>query len=1504
MARHLLELRIGDCLEIRASNGDLSEAFVEFKNWLQVRFEELVLPLAPTLDQRGVLAESEQEVPSYSSPKNTVVMHSRCLCHSGNIAMSSSIDRSVIRAAVQAYAADLCAVLEHNLGVLTEYGGSDRCLYQSADLEPHEDRKITDWSEELSGALQDEQQSGAPFPPQTEDNVMQEWSETEFREPLLIVAPAGSGKSCLLESFALKMARDLVEDCNWLSPTGLPWVPLIISLAHVKRSLIDFLLRAENPGRKHIMPTLSPEVLQVLRDERRLLLLLDGFDEVPQLQEGLVGEIPQLGCAFALTSRPGNGEWKVVRDDRHRTIQELTEHKGRNYVNRYFAWRRSPAILPEDAERRFAQAWSGRMRQLLVRPLYLKAWCDSLRENLSPPNSLDQLGDQLLRTTFRAREVFPADLRQLPLKLAIDRFVEWFGRLGLSFIEDNFDVKTSNQILEHWHSFAFRIQPSSDGQLTDVPEYVSAACKAGLLIYSDSGQSYRLPKMPLVEYVIGKAAALDAATNPRAPQLLLDLFSRLIWQPKLHDILDYTFDALWCSPEGHSQRHWATALLEQTTEIDWMNLFMEKDGRRPMLWDLEHPFSFGVLRWALPLLYQPAPREWKRATTLLDDLVRTALWMPNKKKASLAYWPGFVVDKLVGRILSRYPTDTDLKSRQPEIEYVAFQIDPMDAVIYIHKWANTALQTENDEIADLWTAAIAQAACQVPSDNILDIAAFLLGKQREARALGRVASSWLGPISSAVMRIPRDHSSNLIQLLAHAHEEQVDDHDMRRWLRTSIRYIAFSVPADSADEVVRTIMRPIRLGWSDETAQWWNVAAFVVRDISTTAAATLHRILLDQLLDSSNPAPVSLRREMLPRILSKLGELDLADSIEWIVDRLRTTDDVAERIDWIDIVSRAASHLGHESAIRFTEQFIQLSHVATSDDERWSWNLAITSAASGVADSRARACIEDWLQKFTCLDECEQQQRYAFAIHGAAAKIDETYAPELIRYLLLQAQQPANGYLLWFCIAPAATRLGGREASGIGDTLLDSLNDIAIPFERLEIVKGIANVASRLEPEDTARFVAVFVELSSQASDRDESDQWLQAIEAAVVRVPRNESALITEMLISHLCRAPVDKRERWLPAIAKAAGRVDVKQVTTFINILIEAMVYTCSTYRYKSWTRRRMFLTSIEYAIGWADDATLAELLYTWSQRYEQVSGARVRDAIEEVFRLSTARLCQASMERFCNRLIAIGLARLAREIARDSLDVAILQVARRYPQGHDWSRPSTDFVAVLRKDLTLDLQVTDSEVEFTGDAIIRAFRLRLGDLHEQPEQNSARCDHVVEVDAGASDDNNPEHSLERRLMQLSEEYNIPIEALRKPLEPKDVNRQEKKDLRVFYEIGWEFRHHKDVAGNPVCSSVKEVGRALASRPTTAASDNELPEWRRSYAYLKEIGANQAAVDRSRFKMERFFKNFFGLGLDNKRTLDLFLRRGKKGFGGLTALGVFVWEKTGNYLSTEKLL
>src|SRR5690606_21174291 len=132
------------------------------------------------------------------------------------------------------YAINLSSKLEPNVGILTQYGMLPRQQYQPLILAQNADNRV------------DKTSCGANFFRQSESHFIREWSGSDFREPRLFVGPAGSGKSCLLESIALGMVERIQLQDGLPARAHVPHVPLIIPLSRVGDcSLEEYLLRAE-----------------------------------------------------------------------------------------------------------------------------------------------------------------------------------------------------------------------------------------------------------------------------------------------------------------------------------------------------------------------------------------------------------------------------------------------------------------------------------------------------------------------------------------------------------------------------------------------------------------------------------------------------------------------------------------------------------------------------------------------------------------------------------------------------------------------------------------------------------------------------------------------------------------------------------------------------------------------------------------------------------------------------------------------------------------------------------------------------------------------------------------------------------------------------------------------------------------------------------------------------------------------------------------------------------
>ena len=174
-------------------------------------------------------------------------------------------------------------------------------------------------------------------------------------------------------------------------------------------------------------------------------------------------------------------------------------------------------------------------------------------------------------------------------------FVNWFGRLGLHFAKEEFAPQQTKKLVD-----CGLIGEDADKFVHNGQAFFfeTVAKRCGLLMYSKLRDRYEIPKVPLVEYVIGQYLAEDAFRNPNSPQILIDTFRRWVWRPDRHDILDYAFDALWQGPEG-KKSPWGTALLDWAKQVGRSDDAASHEAGHPVQDDWIHPFAVSVLRWRL-----------------------------------------------------------------------------------------------------------------------------------------------------------------------------------------------------------------------------------------------------------------------------------------------------------------------------------------------------------------------------------------------------------------------------------------------------------------------------------------------------------------------------------------------------------------------------------------------------------------------------------------------------------------------------------------------------------------------------------------------------------------------------------------------------------------------------------------------------------------------------------------------------------------------------------------
>ena len=245
----------------------------------------------------------------------------------------------------------------------------------------------------------------------------------------VVLGDPGSGKTTLLRHLAWELAQDAEAS----------WVPLYASLPVVVREHADILERQERSLRRiHPAKGLS-QILDREAREGRLLVLLDGLDEVPgedreevdQLLRGLAHRWPRTPLVVAtrpIGYRPpdsGFREVEVLPLDRERRVELLA---------RWFAGDR----LEPDWERgrEEARKLEGPLWEISGNPLYLTLIALLLQDGREPARHRAQLYDQVFDLLLEGRHRVPSE--PMPLRKATEAALRY---LALGMTKDNRDAE-------------------------------------------------------------------------------------------------------------------------------------------------------------------------------------------------------------------------------------------------------------------------------------------------------------------------------------------------------------------------------------------------------------------------------------------------------------------------------------------------------------------------------------------------------------------------------------------------------------------------------------------------------------------------------------------------------------------------------------------------------------------------------------------------------------------------------------------------------------------------------------------------------------------------------------------------------------------------------------------------------------------------------------------------------------------------------------------------------
>ncbi len=222
----------------------------------------------------------------------------------------------------------------------------------------------------------------------------------------------GAGKTTMLRHLAAILARD----------KGRPWVPLFETLPRLMREPDDWLLdRPDRRMHRAGYPTGQlGEALKRLGHEGRLLLLLDGLDEVPrEKRDGAQRLVRDLAVRWSrtpivITSRPIGGV-SPSPDFVELELVPFNEERRRRFLARWFG--RASGSLDEASADRYALDLEEDpdLRKLAGNPLYLTLMALLLERGTRPDRHRARLYDQIFELLYEGHykpEPKPMPLRQ------------------------------------------------------------------------------------------------------------------------------------------------------------------------------------------------------------------------------------------------------------------------------------------------------------------------------------------------------------------------------------------------------------------------------------------------------------------------------------------------------------------------------------------------------------------------------------------------------------------------------------------------------------------------------------------------------------------------------------------------------------------------------------------------------------------------------------------------------------------------------------------------------------------------------------------------------------------------------------------------------------------------------------------------------------------------------------------------------------------------------------
>ncbi len=273
----------------------------------------------------------------------------------------------------------------------------------------------------------------------------------------MVLGDPGSGKTTLLRHLAAALARQ--------QPSA--WVPIYESLPRLMREPEWLLERIERQMRQAGEPAEGlPAVLDRAGQEGRLLLLLDGLDEVPRRRrdeaDALLGRLarrwPQ--TPLFVTSRP-IGYHRPAGDFVEVELLPFDRERRREFLARWFGRQSdehagAQSVADAEAAATALEQDPG-LRDLASNPLYLTLMALLIEQGTSPDRNRTRLYDQVFKLLLRGEHRHPPTPMERPV--AVRRML---CHLGYAMTRDNLDAEPIEALEERLY------EPEADAVRADL----------------------------------------------------------------------------------------------------------------------------------------------------------------------------------------------------------------------------------------------------------------------------------------------------------------------------------------------------------------------------------------------------------------------------------------------------------------------------------------------------------------------------------------------------------------------------------------------------------------------------------------------------------------------------------------------------------------------------------------------------------------------------------------------------------------------------------------------------------------------------------------------------------------------------------------------------------------------------------------------------------------------------------------------------------------------------